>query len=146
VLKTSCEQLKELGYDIVSVDASGWHIQGALHSDIAAALDFPEYYGRNLNALRDCLRDVAECSYGAREDAAGLVLTISRFDVLATHDLGAAEGVLDAFTDAARTALLFGHRMLLLLQSDDPELEIPPVGSTSVRWNPAERLRSKREA
>lgn len=30
------------------------------HTFIAEALNFPEYYGRNLDALHDCLTDIAE--------------------------------------------------------------------------------------
>ena len=31
-----------------------------LHDTLAAALDFPDWYGRNLDALYDCLTDLAE--------------------------------------------------------------------------------------
>ncbi len=31
-----------------------------LHEKIASALDFPEYYGKNLDALYDCLTDMAD--------------------------------------------------------------------------------------
>ena len=31
-----------------------------LHRAFADALDFPDYYGRNLDALRDCLTEQAE--------------------------------------------------------------------------------------
>lgn len=31
-----------------------------VHDILAAGLDFPEYYGRNLDALHDCLTDLQE--------------------------------------------------------------------------------------
>lgn len=31
-----------------------------LHDTLAAALDFPDWYGRNLDALHDCLTDLTE--------------------------------------------------------------------------------------
>lgn len=31
-----------------------------LHDTLTAALDFPDWYGRNLDALYDCLTDLAE--------------------------------------------------------------------------------------
>ncbi len=37
----------------MKVDASGWTTEQDLHRDIAAALDFPDYYGRNLDALNE---------------------------------------------------------------------------------------------
>lgn len=33
--------------------------QKALHSQLAGALNFPSYYGKNLDALWDCLSDYA---------------------------------------------------------------------------------------
>lgn len=34
----------------------------AAHDYIARELDFPDHYGRNLDALFDCLTDMGECS------------------------------------------------------------------------------------
>ena len=34
----------------------------AAHEYIAEQLDFPDYYGKNLDALFDCLTDMSECS------------------------------------------------------------------------------------
>lgn len=32
----------------------------ALHDTLAETLDFPDWYGRNLDALHDCLTDITE--------------------------------------------------------------------------------------
>ena len=32
-----------------------------LHEEIAQKLSFPEYYGKNLDALNDCLSEINEC-------------------------------------------------------------------------------------
>ena len=32
----------------------------SLHTTLKRVLNFPDYYGRNLDALRDCLTDVSE--------------------------------------------------------------------------------------
>ena len=47
---------------------------GAFHARIARALDFPDYYGKNLDALYDCLTDLPE----------GSELVITHFDALET--------------------------------------------------------------
>ena len=40
--------------------------------------------------------------------------------------------------------MLTGHRMLALVQTDDPELRFEPVGAMPVLWNDAEFLDSSR--
>ena len=47
---------------------------GAFHARIARAFDFPDYYGKNLDALYDCLTDLPE----------GSELVITHFDALET--------------------------------------------------------------
>jgi hypothetical protein len=42
-----------------------------------------------------------------------------------------------------RGAMTFGHRMLVLLRVDDPNLEIP-FRESAAGWNPRESLDSKR--
>ena len=42
----------------VQLSAARWLSADAAHEELAAALDFPEYYGRNLDALHDCLTDL----------------------------------------------------------------------------------------
>ena len=44
------------------IDASGILSESDMHDAIANALQFPDYYGRNLDALYDCLTDIREDS------------------------------------------------------------------------------------
>jgi hypothetical protein len=136
--------LGEHGYHIVRLDAGEWATEATMHHALAEALDFPDYYGKNLDALNDCLGDVASLAYGSREGATGLVLALDRFDRFMRQLPRAAPIVLDIFASQARVAALIGHRMLCLVRSDDPDLFVPPVGAMSVLWNPAEWLDSKR--
>lgn len=50
------QQLGQRGWH-VGVVSGGTSLREALDA-LGAALDFPDYYGRNLDALEDCLRDV----------------------------------------------------------------------------------------
>ena len=115
-----------------------------MHRGLAESLEFPNYYGQNLNALIECLRDVAFYDFGARRESAGTVLVLSHFDAFARSNRGVAQALLDSYARAARTAWLVGHRMLSLVQSDDPDISFDPVGATTVMWNPEEWLRAKR--
>ncbi|MEG0751398.1 MAG: barstar family protein [Oscillospiraceae bacterium] len=43
---------------VVHIDLRGAQERGELHNRLAAALAFPDYYGRNLDALYDCLSEI----------------------------------------------------------------------------------------
>ena len=44
----------------VQLSAAAWNTPEKAHADLAQALNFPEYYGHNLDALHDCLTDMNE--------------------------------------------------------------------------------------
>ncbi|MFJ2420778.1 barstar family protein [Streptomyces brevispora] len=52
-------RLEERGFRVVRLAAGEWASEQDMHRDVAAALQFPDYYGHNLDALNDCLGDVA---------------------------------------------------------------------------------------
>lgn len=128
-LDDTCAWLTGHGYQLVRLDASTWATQGDFHRDIKAALDFPDYYGANLDAFNDCMRDVATYDYGASRDTTGTVLVFTGYDAFARHEPRAAQVILDIVAGTARFAMLFGHRMLCLVQSDT---RFDPVGATPV--------------
>ena len=145
-LTSTIEQLSELGYDVRATDASTWAGVREMHPALADLLDFPDYYGHNLDALNDCLSDVAEGTYGVRRDARGLALVLWHYDAFAAANGRAAFSLLDSFTVQARAAAVAGRRMLCLVQSDDPQLSFPPVGATPVPWNGTEWQVAQRDS
>ncbi len=44
----------------VQLSAAGWDTPEKAHADLAKALNFPAYYGHNLDALYDCLTDLPD--------------------------------------------------------------------------------------
>ena len=44
----------------IILDVSAIYDRNELHSSIRNALDLPEWYGMNLDALHDCLTDISE--------------------------------------------------------------------------------------
>ena len=44
----------------VELDFKGLFTPRQIHEYIAQKLDFPEYYGKNLDALYDCLTDICD--------------------------------------------------------------------------------------
>lgn len=144
LLDQTVEWLRGHLYDVVEFDAAAWGSAVDMYDDFSLALNFPDYFGRNLDALNDCMGDVASGDYGWRQDATGLAIVLRAFDTFATMDRATAQTVLDIFASQARSALLIGNRIICLVQSDDPRLAFEPVGAMPVMWNPAESLNSKR--
>ncbi|GEL94042.1 barstar family protein [Cellulomonas composti] len=144
VLREAEEGLETLAYDRTHIDAATWD-ELTLHDAVAAALDFPNYYGRNLDAMADCLGDVAHGDYGWNVERTGLAVTLANFGVFARRQPDLATALADLFTATSRYGLVFGHRLLWLLGVDDPRFQLGPVGGFSVPWNGREWLVSARE-
>ena len=126
--------LSARGYRIVRLSASGWANEAALHRDFASQLEFPAYYGRNFNALADCLRDVAEAAYGWSEDETGLIIVLDKFDEFVRADPEGAGIVLRILDDTGRTAALYGNRVLCLIDSSDSSIDLKFVEPKRLTW------------
>lgn len=143
VLEQTVGWLLTSGYQVVRVDASQWTSQEDTRA-LGIALGFRDYTGRSLDALNDYLGDVASYEYIAAREATGLVLVLAGYDKFVARCPYPAQAILDMFARQARSAALIGHRMIRLVQSDDPDIEFAPVGAVSVDWNDAEAAATKR--
>lgn len=144
LLDDTARWLADHEYDVVLLDAGPWAAAQDMFGAVATALDFPPYFGRNLDALNDCMREVAAGDYGWRAGATGLVLVLTNFERFAAADRPTAQILLDIFADQARAAMLIGNRLICLVQSNDPRIIFEPVGAMPVLWNDAEWLDAKR--
>jgi Barstar (barnase inhibitor) len=121
--------LAGLGYVLHYFDAGNWRHDEEMHTTLAAELQFPNYYGRNLDALNDAFRDVAEYRYGSDSSATGTVFALSKYEPFTLQNPDLARTFLDIFAVNARYGLLVGHPMLCLIGSTR---EFPEVGATPV--------------
>ncbi|MER6445518.1 barstar family protein [Streptomyces venezuelae] len=139
--------LDEHGYQVTSLDAAACSSEGDLLRGIGAALDFPDFHGRSLDAFDDCFGDVAAyAAYGIDPEATGLVLVFTDFDVFAAAYPQSAQIVLDIIADNARRAALFGRRVMCLVHTSDPQIKFAPVGAMPIVWNDAEQSNASRRA
>ena len=138
LLEADVEWLRDHHYRVVRFDCSTWLSESEMHDALSSVLEFPEYYGRNLAALNDCLSDL-EVPFES-----GRVLVLNRYDYFAAKSSYAAWAVLDIMESNSRYLLLFGLRLIVLVQSDDPRISFDPVGGRPVMWNGREWLNENR--
>jgi hypothetical protein len=124
--------LADGGYQVTPFDAARWVDKTILLDDLATSFGFPDHFGHNLDALDDCLGEVARYEYGADPAAVGSVIAIDRIDALAAIDRRLVQTLLDILAHTSRTAMLHGHRLLVIASTADPELRFDPVGATPI--------------
>lgn len=145
LLDQAVHRLEDHGFRVVRLAAGQWNTERDMHRAVAAAPRFPDYYGHNLDALHDCLGDVA--CYGGYDDSAegaGLVLTFTDYDRFAAACPRAAQVALDIIADRARHAAVLQRRLICLVHSSDPDIQFDPVGAMPVMWNSDEWADSNR--
>lgn len=121
--------LAGLGYAIHQLDAGNWWHEGEMHTALAAELNLPGYYGRNLDALNDVFRDIGEYRYGSDPSTTGTVLVLAGYGSFTLHNSKLAHALLEIFARNARHGLLVGHPMLCLISAKN---DFPAVGATPV--------------
>ncbi|MCL2653129.1 MAG: barstar family protein [Propionibacteriaceae bacterium] len=116
ILNETVSDLASRGYYIVELDCAV--TEDTFHGQVADLLDFPSYYGQNMAALNDCLRDVAAREYGVPTSATGLVVVLWHVD-----ESSFADHVLNIFWFQSLCAALRGNRMMILAQTGDPHYD-----------------------
>jgi RNAse (barnase) inhibitor barstar len=138
VLDQDIEWLKSRDYRVVQFDCTTWETEKDMHHALAQSLGFPQAPYPNLDGLNDYLSDIDVPENG------GLVLVFRRYDSFDANYHSTAWHVLDILARMSRFFLLFGKRLMVLIQSDDPHIKFDPVGRYPVSWNSKEWLNKNR--
>lgn len=95
----------------VDVDASSWNdLEDAL-AEIARVLHFPDYFGGNLDALVDCLRDIVDGEGGIDLRSRALAVHVRGYRGFAARLPGPASRLETALADASAEAAAEGFSM-----------------------------------
>ena len=138
-LDEDCAWLAEHGYRVCQTDSAKWPSVAEALRELGVVLEFPDYYGCNLDAFNDCVSDLDVPEHG------GVAVVFYRYDRFATSDPKSAHTILDILATNSRRFMLFGQRLVTLVQTDDPRLTFRQVGATSVHWNRREWTTASRQ-
>ena len=105
----------------ITIDCGGIATKEELHAHIAAMLDFPDWYGHNLDALMDCLTDLTDTT---------VTLTLIKNDdtplYAAVYDrLGDALACTDPSYKVDGAVIRHGRIKIYADGSDTPATELP---------------------
>jgi hypothetical protein len=120
VLGAALSDLEAKAYRVVAFDCRRWVNPLTAGQELGAALGMPESLPRTIPAVGTYLEELA------RSDAPFGDLRLRLAVVL---------GVFDDFVElaqAARMGQLFQHRILVLVQSDDPNLDVVAVPTVTI--------------
>jgi hypothetical protein len=132
--------LKDNGYAVHVIDCTE---SSRFDWEMTRAFKFKENFGYepwtgNLDALNDAFRCLDF------DSLTGIALCFVRFDALFAKDSRLANGVLDVVECRSRENLLVGNRLLALVQSNEPFIQIAPIGARTPQWNEEEWFNDSR--
>jgi hypothetical protein len=122
-------KLAELGYAVHTASAAGWQTAKDMHRALATLFNSWDCADAHLRPLDDLLFDVASYGCGSDPANAGTVLALTEFDSFVAREPMGAYSLLDSFATQGRCALLDGHSMLCIVES---ETHFEAVGGTPV--------------
>ncbi|WP_151999189.1 MULTISPECIES: barstar family protein [unclassified Imperialibacter] len=137
ILNEDFSWFSDNNFEVFDMNCRTW-TKNNLHKKIKEVLFFPDYYGENLDAFHDCLGDMLNTKYR------GLILIFRSFDVIVEQHRPTSEGILASIARTSREWLIDGHKLICLIQSNDPDLNFPELGGLSPAWNGAEWLDENR--
>lgn len=107
--------IEHAGWRFGHVD--GWHgdTKREFMEDIGEALGFPDHFGKNFDALADCLRDVK-----STEEGHGTVLLWDGWGPFARHEEDAFEKIIDVLGERVRAER--GGPFAVLLRGEGPDV------------------------
>jgi RNAse (barnase) inhibitor barstar len=131
------EALRTEGFDVYEFNCSNWNTIDDFHANVATILNFPGYYGCNLDAFNDCLSDCVP-------KGDGIALAFKQFDSFEERFPKAASAILDIVQLNSWRFLIFRHKLVALVQSDNPRIRFDDIGTMPAIWNPKEWMNKNR--
>lgn len=134
IYKGAIVSLEELGYRTIKLRFEN---AAKFTNDVSEALKWKQQFGYepldgDLNALNDGLR--GQPFYSADDSA----ICIENFNLFAKQNKHDSSAFLNILERTSRNYLLFGKRLIALIQTTDPRYRCDNIGGTYADWNEAE--------
>ena len=140
IMTEEIAELNSLGYSCSIFNCINWQVEADFHKDVAIALEFPHYYGRNLDAFKDCLFGVTTRS------AAGVALAFYEWDNFAQAVPEDSWKILDVIAFVSRRLLVERFRFFALLHAPDTPFYSRRIGGNCIAKAHRERIEYGRTA
>jgi hypothetical protein len=135
ILEAAIESFRSEGYIECRCDSGTWETDSDMYKVLSLQLG-------SVIHPHDEADDLLEVEF---PDHSGRLLIFDRFDAFAKRNPEEALRSINTLDSASRRLQLFGKTLVIFLQSNDPHLELGPIGSYSVHWNQKEFVRANRE-
>lgn len=133
LLKETVQWLKKYEYKIIELDYGDFPSLQEFLVTLANNLNSSEHFqGNSIDAFDDILYEMYI------PDNLGLVIIIYQYNLLMQTAPEKGWQILNILDRHSRRNLLYGQRLITLVQTTDPTLDIGPIGSQTVSWNQAE--------
>ena len=127
-------RLQSSGYRVHVIDCQIHKEEEATLKAIVDSLKIPRYANMSLDGFNDFISQIEF------DDVTGVIIILVGFHYLHAACPKRAFYVLDILADNHRNHLLMGHRLLTLVQTDDPRMDekIGVIGGYKPMWNSGE--------
>jgi RNAse (barnase) inhibitor barstar len=122
----------ENGYKVYQADCREWSSLEKFHESVSELLDFPSYYGSNLDGFEDCL-----CELDLNVKRGGLIVLLN-FEFFAYKFPNKSTIIVDILANVSRLYLIDNIKLITLIQTNDKNLSFPPIGCMNVGVNQKE--------
>lgn len=132
VLGGIMSDLAAKSYRVAAFDCRRWANPLAAGQALGTALGMPESLPRTLPVVGSFLQELARSDEPYGDLRLRMAVVLGVFDDFLTRNRADALLLLDELGQASRMAQLFQHRILVLVQSDDPDLEVVAVPTMTI--------------
>ena len=132
VLGAALGDLNAKAYRVAAFDCRRWSNPLAAGQELGATLGMPESMPRTIPVVGSYLQELARSDAPFGDLRLRMAVVLGVFDDFLGRHRADALVLLDELGQASRMAQLFQHRILILIQSDDPDLDVVAVPTMTI--------------